>query len=301
MHNLWSQIRRKYPEWGLFFPAGKPKEEDLQKGIDNIRNLGIGLKRMENISLSGPILALHETELIAEWKYFAADSDLPFLVSARGGVGSVRLASLLKKNILSPVPATLIGFSDLTALFWQLFEKYNKISIYGPVVTYHFARFEEWETAEQFAGILLGDTRVHLHGAQVISNPSEKRKIEGTLIPACFSVLAEVLTESTSDEPLIFILEDVNEKVYQLIRYLYLLEYKGYLNRCEGIILGTFSGTKNIRDFHREVQKLAEKYNFVVLKDLSFGHHLQSLALPFGVEGSVDLRNMELNWQPFLA
>jgi muramoyltetrapeptide carboxypeptidase LdcA involved in peptidoglycan recycling len=95
------------------------------------------------------------------------------------------------------------------------------------------------------------------------------------------------------------VLEDVNEKIHRLVRYLYLMENKGYLRNCRAMILGDFIGTEKVELFYNEVKNMAEKYGFWVIREFPFGHHLHSVSLPFGVKAVLDMKKRQIRWDKF--
>lgn len=288
--------------WGVFFPAGYVKPEKVQKGISNVVD-ELGVPLIYNIPKKPQgMFARNINDLQQEWNFFSHKQNLDFLIAARGGVGSIRISHLLKIGKIQPQVPVLVGFSDLTALFWTLFEQFDIPSIYGPVVGYHFFEISKWKTQKQFFELLQGKNILGLSEYSVsFLHQGKQETCDGYLIPACFSILAETVSFKNYNKRFILVLEDINEKAYQIIRYLYLLEYKNFIQNCTAIILGNFTNNDNDGLIEEEFKSLAKKYDITLIKNFPFGHHLDSLNLPFGVPAQLNIQQKTLKWNNLKA
>ncbi len=294
---------------GVFYPAAFPQKEKMADGLSNIRNIFSEVITYQEPDVPYRYLAKKPGEMLDEFLHFVQNEKTDFLIAARGGAGSLFLVNQLNnENIDLPkkkkkMPVT-IGFSDLTALFWYLWKQHNTPSIYVPVVAYHFARFTEWKTSGQFIELIQGKTAINLSDfgqPEILFRKNNFRLEEGIILPVCLSVFAECAEDVETEDNFILIFEDINEKAYKIERYMNVLEYKGILNNTSVIILGNIQNMDKPEWLNEIMKEFAQKYNITLISGLNFGHHLNSVSLPFGVKGNIDISNMQLSWKEFLV
>jgi Uncharacterized proteins, homologs of microcin C7 resistance protein MccF len=114
-------------------PSGPPKEEDLTKGLQVLKELGLSFKSFADPTPSIPsVTAFLLAEIIATQKF-------DYLWAVRGGFGAIKILPFLDeylKNLnLKPyqIPP-IIGFSDITALHSYFWKKFRSIGIHAPMV-----------------------------------------------------------------------------------------------------------------------------------------------------------------------
>ncbi len=293
--------KKKDARVAVFFPAAYPDKGRLSEGVRNLRTC------FSSVSMADPPEKPHRhrarsaEEVYEEFKTVVREK-YEIAIAARGGEGSLVLGRLLARSgekYRGMLPL-VVGFSDLTSLFWVLWKYFDQPSIYGPVVSYHFARFEEWKTSEQFFNILEGKNEMDLNQFGITDIVREgAKKVSGILMPVCLSVFAETVEEVPESPELILVVEDVNEDAYKVERYLNVLAYKGILTNCSAMILGDFTGADHPERIREAALEYAEEYDFALLAGLDFGHHLHSVSLPFGVAATLDISASVLQWKSF--
>lgn len=294
---------RKNVKWGVFFPAGPVDAKKWEIALAHLQATFPQIAIRKFPVNQSPFFAQSMDELMEEWEFFR-HRPVDFLMAARGGMGSIRLLNLLDSGKIQPLDSIIVGFSDLTALFWGLWRKYEKISIYGPVATFHFANHDQWETRNQFMDVVNGAHELRFSREEFcVIKPFITPSVQGILLPVCLSVFAEIAEKhENQSEKFILVLEDTNEKAYRLLRYLYLLEYKGYLSQCSALLIGDLGLEKEREgDFMKELLKLVEENSFPVITGIPFGHHLKSYSLPFGVKAEMDSETRVLRWKNFIS
>ena len=114
-------------------PSSPPKEEDLAKGLEVLKELGLSFKSFADPTPSIPSVAAF---LLAE---IIATQEFDYLWAVRGGFGAIKILPFLDeylKNLnLKPfqIPP-IIGFSDITALHSYFWKKFGRIGIHAPMV-----------------------------------------------------------------------------------------------------------------------------------------------------------------------
>ncbi|GAB4183933.1 MAG: muramoyltetrapeptide carboxypeptidase [Calditrichia bacterium] len=277
-------MQRLFEKIGLFHPAGQINREQFIKGKHHLQKLSDEIIEFPLELDSDPLVARNDVNVLKEWNYFAERKDIPYLIASRGGVGSTRLVRELMKEELSLLHQILIGFSDLTSLFWYLLVEYDKPSIYGPVVQYHFANYPQWTTYNHFFELIKSEKswNLHLDKLQGMVH-SSRNEIYGTLLPVCLSIFSENYIPEKRSDKFIMVVEDINEKAYKIYRYIQLLEIKGFLTKVEAVLLGDFTNTDNQVLVETCFEEICTAYSIPLFKGIPFGHHLNSESLPFGV------------------
>jgi muramoyltetrapeptide carboxypeptidase len=114
-------------------PSSPPKEEDLAKGLQVLKELGLSFKSFADPTPSIPSVTAF---LLAE---IIATQEFDYLWAVRGGFGAIKILPFLDEYLkhlnLKPfqIPP-IIGFSDITALHSYFWKKFGRIGIHAPMV-----------------------------------------------------------------------------------------------------------------------------------------------------------------------
>jgi muramoyltetrapeptide carboxypeptidase len=237
---------------GVFCPCGAPDPVKTKEGMDWLRALGFEVQASPLLSryLSGEMvppacgyLAGSDQERMSDIRW-ALQSGFGLAWAARGGYGLTRLISPMLELFgqLDDKPTTLVGFSDVTALFEvarhfsggpKLLHAPNVQSI--PVQTVELDHLKVFLTGEVAAPIQLQLANAH-------SGP-----VQGQLIGGNLCVLASMCGWAPPDQMLadtVAFFEDVSEAPYRLDRYLTQLRLAGWFstNHVQAVVLGEFEG-----------------------------------------------------------
>ena len=156
--------------------------------------------------------------------------------AVRGGYG----ASNLIENALNYHPKNspiLIGFSDITALHLLFNQHYKLPSIHGPVITSFVRNNDNFDI---FKNILNGERQNY---SLTPIDEKSSNQIEGNVSGGNLTVLATMIGTKLSPifQDKIILLEDVNEKGYQVHRHLIHMKQAGCLNGAKAILFGDFT------------------------------------------------------------
>jgi muramoyltetrapeptide carboxypeptidase len=299
-------------------PSGALKEfEAFEKGVEIWRSRGYRVELGSNWDARLGYLAGDDhrrRQALAEaWN----DPECKAILCARGGYGSARLledwnwkqklevgsraarpersARRIREvgnndspnhqspitNPQSPIPKSIIGFSDVTGLLWSL-ATVGISGVHAPVLT-TLASEPEWSIQRLF-NCLEGRSLEPLTG-----NGWGGGIAEGILLPANLTVATHLL--GTFVQPslygVILALEDVTEAPYRIDRLLTQWRMTGAFKDVRGIALGRFSrchapvGSKSwtVEEVLRD--RLGD-LNIPIVSDLPFGHDGVNAALPVG-------------------
>ncbi|MEH2373335.1 S66 peptidase family protein [Nostoc sp.] len=222
-------------------------------------------------------------QLAAAWQ----DPDCRGILCARGGFGSSRILENWHWQQNSNLPKWLIGFSDITALLWSLYNV-GISSIHGPVMT-TLADEPDWSIERLFnwvEGRDIQPLKGYGWGGGIAT---------GILLPGNLTVATHLL--STPMQPnfdgVILALEDVTEVPYRIDRMLTQWRLSGSLAKLRGIALGGFTRCQappNVSSFSVEevLRDRLGDLGIPVVSGLPFGHDSPNAALPVGVEVTLD-------------
>ncbi|MEH2455847.1 S66 peptidase family protein [Nostoc sp.] len=222
-------------------------------------------------------------QLAAAWQ----DPDCRGMLCARGGFGSTRILENWHWRQNSELPKWLIGFSDITALLWSLYNV-GISSLHGPVMT-TLADEPDWSIERLFnwvEGRDIQPLKGYGWGGGIAT---------GILLPGNLTVATHLL--NTPMQPnfdgVILALEDVTEPPYRIDRMLTQWRLSGSLSKLRGIALGGFTRCQappNVPSFSVEevLRDRLGDLNIPIVSNLPFGHDSPNAALPVGIEATLD-------------
>jgi muramoyltetrapeptide carboxypeptidase len=269
--------------------ASPVKEDHLQKGCDEIVRLGYS-----------PVI--DRASVLAQQSFFAgstaarraaleaalAEPGSRAIFCSRGGYGSAYLIDGLRAS--PPAPKILLGASDITSLQIFLWQKFNWVTFYGPMVAQNFDRGAGAPHGYDPASLVRALTETKQGWPVALEAEAlAPGTAEGVLLGGCLT-----LVEATLGTPweldtrgAILVLEDRAMKPYQVDRALMHLQQAGKFREAAGFILGDFpeceppAGGESVRDVARRV--LAAR-GLPVVWGAPVGHTARAaLTLPLGV------------------
>jgi muramoyltetrapeptide carboxypeptidase len=270
-------------------PSGGLRElEAFEQGVEIWRSRGYNIEVPPKIDDNWGYLANKDenrrNQLATAWK----DPDCRGILCARGGFGSTRILEDWNWHSGgSALPKWLIGFSDITALLWSLYNV-GFSGVHGPVLT-TLADEPDWSIERLFNW--------------VEGRPLEPLKgcgwgggiVTGILLPGNLTVATHLL--GTPLQPnldgVILAIEDVTEAPYRIDRMLTQWRLSGALSKVRGIALGSFTRCEappNVPSFRVEevLRDRLGNLGIPVVSNLPFGHDGPNAVLPVGVEVTLD-------------
>ena len=259
------------------------KKKDFTAGVKNLERLGfevINKRPLTNLpSLRRKVAQIHAAFL---------SKRVNIILAQRGGYSCMKLLPYLDFNLIRNNPKILAGFSDLSALLNVICERTGLITLHSPMVI-NFSPPSGF-TIRSFLNAVNGfpnrnlfeDAPVKVHRSGI----ARGRLKGGNLIT--LTALIGTEWEMDTDGAILF-LEDVNEKLYEVDRYLTQWILAGKLLKVKGLILGNFRGIKD-----RDVYKILSsqmKIDFPLASCPYIGHVRNKITLPVGAR--VELNTMK--------
>jgi muramoyltetrapeptide carboxypeptidase len=176
-----------------------------------------------------------------------ADSGVAGVVATKGGWGCARMLPFLDYEIIRKNPKVLVGYSDITALLLAIHAKTGLVTFHGPI------GLDPWNsfTAGYFRKVIMDGETVTMENAVDANDrltPRENRvqsitpgTAVGDLKGGCLSIISTLLgTEYVPPwKDAILFVEDINEEIYRVDRYLTHLKLAGVLAQAKGFIFGS--------------------------------------------------------------
>jgi muramoyltetrapeptide carboxypeptidase len=217
-------------------PAGPVNGEDLARGVDLLRDRGFTVQVAPGVGGRLGYLAGPDEARLEDLQAALDDPEVDAVWFARGGYGTTRLLPRLSAEGMVQRPKVLLGFSDATALFAWACRFPTVRCLYAPSVQ-ELAREGVCHMESLWAA--LNGEEVAMPGGGSVSAAGPFPVAGGCLTLCSVSV-------GTSWEPALeghwLFLEDVGEPLYRIDRMLTHLAQAGWFKRCEGLLLGGFTG-----------------------------------------------------------
>jgi muramoyltetrapeptide carboxypeptidase len=267
-------------------PSGALREfAALQQSVEIWRSRGYLVEISPDIDQRWGYLAnkdeIRRHQLASAWQ----DPECRGILCSRGGFGSTRI--LENWQWQKTTPKWLIGFSDITALLWSLYNA-GISGVHGPVLT-TLADEPEWSIQRLF-DLVEGRTLAPLKGCGWGGGVATGILLPGNLTVATHLLSTPILPKF---DDVILALEDVTEAPYRIDRMLTQWRLSGLLTKVKGIALGGFTKCEapaNIPSFTVEEvlrDRLAD-LGIPIVSNLPFGHDHPNAALPVGVVVTLD-------------
>jgi len=262
------------------------KRKDFTDGVMNLEKLGF------KVINKRPVTKLPSTRRkVAQLHAAFLNKKVEIILAHRGGYSCMKLLPHLDFNLIRSNPKILAGFSDLSALLNVISERTGLITLHSPMVI-NFSPPSRF-AIRSFINAVNGFPNKNLFEGVPVkvhrSGISRGRLKGGNLIT--LTALMGTEWETDTDGAILF-LEDVEEKLYEVDRYLTQWILAGKLQKVKGLILGDFRGIKD-----RDVYKILSsqmKIDFPLVSCPYIGHVKNKITLPVGARVELDTRKKAL-------
>ncbi len=284
-------------------PGSYISEEELQDSIKNLNQLGFETTFSEKVLLQSGYFAGTDKDRAQDLMEKFSDKSVNGIVCARGGYGCSRILPMLDYDIIRANPKVLIGYSDITALLYGIYQKSGLITFHGPVGTSTFNDY----SVDNFKRVLINPERNEAFKNSTSSDDENvygvtsivKGKGKGRLVGGNLSIMVSLIgTEYDVDysNKIIFI-EEIGEEPYRVDRMLTQMIQTDKLKDAAGVMMGIFrncEGKQKDPSFSKtftlmEVFKdRLSSLKIPVVYGMSFGHVKDKFTVPFGALAELD-------------
>jgi muramoyltetrapeptide carboxypeptidase len=290
-------------------PGSYISEEELQDSIKNLNQLGFDTTYSERVLLQKGYFAGSDKDRTEDLMEKFKDKTVKGIVCARGGYGCARILPLLDFNVIRTNPKVLIGYSDVTALLYGIYQKAGLVTFHGPVGTSTYNDF----SVDSFRRVLENPERKTLltnsqsgedenpYGVTTIVSGKAKGRLAGGNLAIMVSLIGTEYDIDYSGK--IIFIEEVGEEPYRIDRMLTQMLQSGKFKNAAGIMMGifrkcevdeknaAFSKSFNLMEV---LQDRLSHLKIPVVYGMSFGHVKDKFTLPFGILAELDADKQQI-------
>lgn len=274
-------------------PRLKRLEEELEK---------LGLKAKYSITCKDKYGYLAGTDEVRKQDIedMFLDKEVKAIMCMKGGYGASRIVDKIDYNIIEKNPKLFMGFSDITVLLNNIYQKTSIPTIHGLVgIFLGHPDIDEFSLLD-FKKLIFENTK-----DRILVSPNDMAKTlvggiaEGELVGGNLTLLANLTgTPYAVDfkDKIVFI-EDVDEEPYSLDRMFSQLRLSGKLNEAKGIVLGHFTNCKGDEDsftYEEVIEQYFKDFKIPVVTHFASGHEFPFINLPIGVKVRLDADKKEI-------
>ncbi len=230
-------------------------------------------------------------ERVADLRWALADTTIKAIICNRGGYGTIHYIDQIPLAEWRANPKWLVGFSDVSTLHGML-ARAGVMSVHGTMSMFLAAGGTD-ETSTLLRDLLMGCVPRY----EVPPHPQNiEGRASGILVGGNICTFAPNLgtqADATKGRDLILFIEEVEEGMHNIDRQFNILMMNGVLDRCKGVVLGTFTDCE--KEFTYEsveamLRPYIEKYKIPLLCGFPGGHGKVNLPLVMGAPVTIDVR-----------
>ena len=271
---------------GVFAPAGPVEEGELQPGINALESQGFRVLLSPHALLKEGYLAGADELRLQDLHALFQDENVKAIICARGGYGSLRLFERIDFDLIRKHPKILVGYSDITALLLAIYKRAHLVTIHGPVL----------RDMTKNQGSNLGFLTKLMTSRESVTISFEGAKVlrqglaAGRVLGGNLSLITHLLGTSfmPSLRGALLFLEERGEAPYRVDRMLTHLRLSGLLDRCAGIMAGSFEDCGEPSAVEALIEERLGDLPVPIMIGLPIGHGEANIALPLGVKAVLD-------------
>ncbi len=274
-------------------------ESTINEGIATLENMGFNVIIGESVYASTGFLAGTPESRAADLMRMFTNEDVTCILPTRGGVGVSAILPLLDFSVIRSNPKIISGYSDITILLNALYE-------YADLITFHsllLVNFNLSTPAYNFNQFFSATSAITAPW-EIINPPGIPlvSKVPGTvtgpIVGGNLTSFIDTLGTSyeINTEGKILFLEDLNEPINTIYRYLNHLKLAGKFDDCNGIIMGEC--TNCTPAFGVSYIQLIEEFlvplGKPLMSNLATGHGEFKAAIPIGASVTMNTEDLTL-------
>lgn len=255
---------------------------------ERLTSFGLKVKYGKTVGTKYGYLADTDFLRVKDLEEMFLDQDVSLIIAMLGGYGCSRIVDKINYEVIKNNPKLLIGFSDITVLLNSIFQKTLIPTVHGPVEIYLGRQTFDEISLDDFNRLLFS-----MQIGRVLSCDNAKTLIKGIakgkLVGGNLSLITTLVGtpyEIDFSDKIVFI-EDVDEGVYRIDRYLSQLRLNGSIKKAKGFVFGYFTNIKqedNAFSLEDIINEYFKDLNVPIITNFCSGHDLPFISLPIGLE-----------------
>ncbi|MEB3219114.1 MAG: LD-carboxypeptidase [Nostocales cyanobacterium 94392] len=238
---------------GIVSPASATfVREELDIVQDAVRTLGLVPQLAPHVLEQYGYFAGKDGDRADDINQLFADSKVDAILPIRGGWGCSRILPYLNYEVIQNNPKVIVGFSDITALLVAIHAKTGLVTFHGP------NGLTSWRTqqTESFRRVLFAGEKLIFKNIKDADDNDRLMQVKyrirtinpgivrGRLIGGNLSVFSTLVGSPylPNLKGAILFLEEVEENIYRIDRFLTHLKLAGVLKQIGGFIFGQCPG-----------------------------------------------------------
>ncbi len=277
-------------------PAGPLAADRFERGQRFLQQSGIEVSVMPHVFAGNgeSYLSAAAEQRAADFRAAWNDFEVDAIWCARGGFGCAHVLERIDWEALPPRPELpVIGYSDVTLLHMAMLRYRRGMPVAAPMLG-KLAEAHEDEWCRRYLDAALAGTPVAVDTALTVYRAG---MVEAPVIAANLAVLTTLAgTRYWPDfTGRILIVEDLNEPLYKLDRYLTQLGMLGVWNEVAGVVFGQFLDCAEPEELELLFWRFAREWDFPVAAGLPFGHDWPTLSLNLTKKVKITQNHMDIN------
>jgi muramoyltetrapeptide carboxypeptidase len=265
----------------------------INQRIATLEQFGFTVKIGAHVYDETGFLAGTPEDRAADLMAMFADDEVKLILPTRGGVGVMDILPFLDFAFIRTHPKIISGYSDITVLLNALFQEADLITLHSLLLI----NFNDTTPAYNYDQFFTATSDIL--PTRIIENPPEipqislvpgnvTGRIVGGNLTSLISTLGTPYEINTTNA--ILFLEDTNEPVNTVYRYLDMLRLAGKFDDCAGIIMGECTNcpvaynTSYLDLIHAFIVPLGKP----LMINVTAGHGFYKAAIPVGALGNLN-------------
>jgi muramoyltetrapeptide carboxypeptidase len=262
------------------------KKRDFTCGIKQLARLGFNV-----INPEFPKTLPSPQEKAEQIHRAFADPGVDMILALRGGYSAMKSLPYLDSELIKNHPKIIAGFSDLSALLNPIFERTGLVTLHAPMVI-NLGTPTPF-TLKSLMNAVTGYPEKNLFkGARCkVYNPGSVSGILKGANLITLSALIDTDWEIDTAGSILF-LEDVDEELHEVDRFLTQWILAGKFKGIKALILGDFRGIGSQKVYDILASQMA--LDFPVVHCPYIGHVANKITLPIGAEVELNTNKKQL-------
>ncbi len=298
---------------GIVATSGAVEDKEaVARGVKFFETRGYKVVLADNCFESYRYLAGADERRVEGIHKFFSNPEIDAIICIRGGFGSIRLVDKIDYSIIRDNPKIFCGYSDVSALSAMFLKHAGLITYSGPMLQGDFgAENVSQFTIDNFFKVVTSDN-LEFEGPKVIGN---KTGAEGIVWGGNLATIVSLCGQDfIPDEPFIFFVEDLNERIYRIDKmFTQLFNIEKFRKNVRGIVLGDFldiddcgnnavyqafdpSAPQPHKWLDELWEEIAQKHQIPITGGFKITHLDDKITVPYGAMAKLDGTRLTINY-----